>query len=140
MSEAAKKDVDVSRIVWFTMLASTVLYAILTVFINSQSMAREIDPGLLHWISVFACVATGMQLLVVFLLKQLIAGIVEGRYKAYCIIRLALIESIALYGLLLAVFGQTNSISLAFIGFAFVMLATMGPSDAEREAFSKILV
>jgi hypothetical protein len=138
MMKESRSDVDVARLIWFAMLAASVLYAILAVFVRSSGQQLVLEPAALRWLSIGASVLAGTQLLVLFVFKQLLVKMSAGRYRSYCILRYAWTEAIAIYGLIQAFMGQGMPISLAFIGFAFMMLLTMAPSDAEAEEFQSM--
>ncbi len=98
-------------------------------------LGLDIDPELRTWIVVFLAMSAGLHLLCLTLLKQVIAHMSGARYLNYCIVRWALAEGVALYGLVLAGVGMSPRWTAGFFVLAAWLWWDERPSKADHERF-----
>jgi hypothetical protein len=100
-----------------------------------RDLAASFDPELSQWIMVFAAMTAGLHLLCLVMLKQVLAHMVGGRYLNYCVLRWALIEGIALYGLIVGLVGYGPRWTVGFFGLAAWLLWLERPIESDRRLF-----
>lgn len=125
-----------ARIVWGAMMASVGIVGAV------GFMAPELAAGvateqvpLWTFVSVFGAVST-LILFVVALGGRWLATKFP-HYTTYCIIRWALCESIAIYGLVLVFFGLDPLYMLAFSVTAWTALLLCAPNDVDHEQWAQ---
>lgn len=121
-------------LVWGAMLGGVLVYAALAHF-AVPSLALSLDGELQGWILVFLAMTAGLHVLVTLLLRQLIAALSRGNYVAYCLVRWALMEGIALYGLVLAFLGVGIGITSLFFAVALLLLGASRAGETDRSVF-----
>ena len=94
-----------------------------------------VDRELENWILVFLAMTAGLHVLVVFLLRQMIAAIARSSYVTYCILRWALMESVGIYGFVLAVIGVDLLVVSLFFAVSLMLLAASNPGANDRAVF-----
>jgi len=130
----AEEELARLRVIWSAFLIAPLMYGALIWLLKPGS---SVDPELERWIAVFLGVAAGIQLLVVFVLKQMIVGVTGDDYRKYCIVRWALVESIGVYGLVQHFLGADWLVPVAFVLLSFIMTITMAPSALEAADLQK---
>jgi len=120
--------------IWIAMMVSIVLYAVLTVTVV-PSRTQVVDQELETWLLIFLAMGSGLHVLVVFLLRQMIAALSRASYVVYCVLRWALMEGIGVYGLLLSVLGVDLGITAIFYAVSLLLLASSGPGRSDRAVF-----
>ena len=116
------------------MMVSIVLYAVLTATVV-PSRTQAVDQELETWLLIFLAMGSGLHVLVVFLLRQMIAALSRASYVVYCVLRWALMEGIGVYGLLLSVLGVDLGITAIFYAVSLLLLASSGPGRSDRAVF-----
>ncbi len=124
------------RMVWVVFLGTTITMIPLALFVGSGEY--DLTDDIVPWTAAFLCVLAGIQLLTVFLLKPMVAGMCGGKYQTYCVLRWAMLESISVYGLLLILMGMTwlvpGILMVAAVGAMFLVI----PSAEEADSFAEL--
>ena len=120
--------------IWAAMMLSIVLYAVLTATVV-PGRTHVVDQELETWLLIFLAMGSGLHVLVVFLLRQMIAAVAHGSYVMYCVLRWALMEGIGVYGLVLSVLGVDLGVTAIFYGVSLLLLASSGPGRSDRAVF-----
>ena len=120
--------------IWVAMMLSIVLYAVLTATVV-PSRTQVVDQELENWLLIFLAMGSGLHVLVVFLLRQMIAALSRASYVVYCVLRWALMEGIGVYGLLLSILGVDLGITAIFYAVSLLLLASSGPGRHDRAVF-----
>jgi hypothetical protein len=123
------------RRIWLAFLAAPLLYGVVLALVGD--VATNVDPELLQWLTIFLGVFAGCELLVVFLVRPLIVGITGSSYTNYCIVRWALLESIAVFGLVVRFLGGSLTAAAIFIALSLAMIAITGPKQDEAAELQK---
>lgn len=131
----AEEELSRLRMIWTAFLFAPLLYGLLIFFVKSGNAPG--NPEILRWAAIFLGLMAGIQLLVVFVLKQMIAGLTKDNYRAYCIARWAIVETIAIYGLVQHFLGAEWFVPTAFVLLSFMMTITMQPSALEASDLQK---
>ena len=121
------------KIIWMSIASAVAAFVALSVVLGKPAPD---NPELVRWIGIFLAVAAGIQALTAMLLKQLIAGIANGRYVVYCVVRWSLVETIAVYGLILRLLGASWTWGAVFLGVGLGLLLSMPPTESEEKSFS----
>jgi hypothetical protein len=117
------------------MLSAVGVYVAVGFAVGDRAGGIDLDRELRTWLKVFLSIAAGLHVLTALLLRQAIAGLSSGRYVNYCIIRWALMEGIAVYGLILKILGADWTISGIFFAVAAVLLFSAQPGEDDRRVF-----
>jgi hypothetical protein len=59
-------------------------------------------------------------------------------YQAYCIVRWVMVESVGVFGLLLAIFGSSTMTAAAFFGWALLSLFRLRPTNKDYQQFLRL--
>ena len=121
-------------VIWVAMLASVVVYLGLALTV-APAWSLSIDGELKGWILVFLAMTAGLHVLVTLLLRQLLAALTRGSYVAYCVLRWALMEAIAVYGLVLAFLGVGIGITSIFFAVSVLLLGASRAGATDRAVF-----
>ncbi len=121
-------------VIWAAMLGAVVLYAMLALTVAPR-VGQSLEGELQGWILVFLAMTAGLHVLVSLLLRQLLAALSKGSYVAYCILRWALMESIAVYGLILAFLGVGIGITSIFFAVSLLLLGAARAGATDRSVF-----
>lgn len=125
-------------IMWGAMLSSVVLYIGIS-YMTKRAEMTEIDP-IFRWVLAFVALCTGLMSLAVFpimmplsklrkvLKEDLRIGALRGMFFVALILRLALAESVAIFGLVLSQLSGDPSEILPFAGASIVLLVLSYPS------------
>lgn len=120
------------RVIWWSIAGVMVVFAGVGYLFGPSTPD---NPELVHWIGIFLAVSAGIQVLTVVLLRQIVAGVSGGRYLVYCILRWALLEAVAVYGLVLKLLGASWTWATPFLVVALALHLTMPPSESDEESF-----
>ena len=120
--------------IWLAMIGAVLLYAALDAWVVRQ-VTLVLERELENWILIFLAMMAGLHVLVVFLLRQMIAALSKFSYVNYCIIRWALMEAVAVYGLVLGFLGVDFGITSIFHAAAVLLLASARPGPHDRAVF-----
>jgi hypothetical protein len=60
------------------------------------------------------------------------------QYRAYCVARWALVESVGMFGLLLALLGASTNTVIAFFGWALLSLLRLRPTPEDYQQFLRL--
>ena len=121
-------------IIWIAMMVAVLLYGGLA-YVFGPKRALGLDRELETWITIFLAMGSGLHVLVVFLLRQMIAALSGARYLIYCVLRWALMETVAVYGLVLAFLGVGFGITSMFFALSLLLLGSARPGPADRAVF-----
>ena len=137
MTASSRPQLDLGRlrIIWLAFLTAPLIYALVLVLVGQ--VVTDIEPELLQWLTIFLGVFAFCEILVVFLVRQLIVGITRENYQSYCIVRWALLESIAIFGLILRFLGGSVAAAAAFVGLSLALIAITGPKEDEASELQK---
>lgn len=126
------------RVIWGAMLAAPLVYAGIAIYFSLNRSGSTIDPELVNWAGVFLGLLSFLILLFVFLFRQITAAFAGGRYLNGCIIRWVMVESIAIFGLVLLFMGLDLFLGLLFFIAALGGMALLPPSETEQENFAAL--
>lgn len=95
----------------------------------------NVDRELAGWIFVFLAMSSGLHLLTLVILKQVLAHMAQGRYQPYCILRWVLVEGIAVYGLVLSMLSFPATWLAPFFALSAWLLYAERPNPADHARF-----
>ena len=121
-------------ILWAAFLLTVVLYGVVG-WILGQGDRTPINLEILNWVQIFLGLASLPILLTVFLLRQLMAAVTRGSYRNYCIVRWALLETIAVFGLVQFLLGGHFEVLMIFLAVAALSIGAARPGAADRAAW-----
>jgi hypothetical protein len=121
-------------ILWAAFLLTVAVYGVVG-WILGQGDRRPINLEILNWVQIFLGLASLPILLTVFLLRQLVAAVTQGSYRNYCIVRWALLETIAVFGLVQFLLGGHFEVLLIFLAVAALSIGAAKPGAADRAAW-----
>jgi hypothetical protein len=118
---------------WGAITASAFIYLAVG-FITSRTSAPPtgIDLKLMRWVLLGVAFADTAMILV---LSRALASKIP--FFNYCIIRWAMAEAIAVFGLVLMVMGDTLAAGALFVGWAVAVLAALAPTEGARRRFQE---
>jgi len=122
-------DTSKLRRLWLPFLTSLPIYAAILFLVDSGSSSS--NPGFLRMFTIVLGTLAFAELLFVFLAKGLLASLTGGNYQTFCIVRWALLESIAVFGLILHFVGASAMTGLVFLAVALATLVISGPKPDE---------
>ena len=118
---------------WIALFASVLIYAALGVY---GPLKREPgDPELLRTMTQVIGVIALANVGAVFGLRGVLAKTLP--YQAYCLVRWALCESVAVFGLVLFFMGATIEVLGAFCAVAMFAMVLARPSAGDKEAYDE---
>lgn len=127
------------RLMWLVFLLAPVIYLVVAILVMGGLEPPALDPELLRWITIFLSMLSGLEILFVLLFRQILAAVARGNYRNYCLVRWAILESIAVYGLVLVLLGQELFVASAFCILSLGMLAMTGPAEGDRQSFLELV-
>lgn len=133
-AQTASKSEAKLGVIWAAMLLAVFVYAALAFTLGGQ-YAVTLDQELQGWILVFLAMTAGLHVLVTLLLRQILAALSRGNYVTYCILRWALMEGIAIYGLVLAFLGVDMGIWSIFFAVAVLLFGASRAGATDRAVF-----
>jgi len=119
--------------IWAAFLVGTAMYALVGWLIGDARAMINLE--ILHWAQIFLGLACLPIILTVFLLRQLLAAVTRGRYLNYCIVRWALLELIAVFGLVQFLLGGDFEVLLLFVAVSVLCIGATRPGAADRAAW-----
>jgi hypothetical protein len=122
---------NVIWIIWAAILLAVPVYAIIGQFAATSSAADNAG-NLPLLIPAFVAISIGASVIVLFMARKLFAK--GGNYLAFEIIRFAISESVAIYGLILKLCGG-GAISYLFFIWSAVLLLLVMPTRSDRDKF-----
>lgn len=121
-------------VIWAAFLASALIYAGLG-WLLKDTRGASVNQEILHWAQIFLGLGSGSIVLTTFLLRQALAALSGRSYRNYCIVRWALLESIAVFGLVQFFLGGQFEVLLLFVAVSALTLGAARPGAADRAAF-----
>jgi len=119
-------------IVWLSLLGSIFIYVLVGFMARSQGAPpASPDAPLGLMAGMFAIIALGTTGFIVLSSRLLI----RAEYFSFCIVRWALAESIAIYGLALFLMGLDWPFFLGFIVWALALMVVLMPSASARQRY-----
>ena len=122
-------------IIWGSMLSGVVIYAVAGGFLAKQggidTMNAETLDMLLLVLSMISVSMTGAVLLAGGLLAKL-------PYTSYQIVRWALAESIAVYGLVLHIMGSGIATLIGFVAWSVVLMILLAPTRSAEDKYLEL--
>ena len=119
------------RILWTAFLGAVCVYIVIAYALGQGRLASS---DLTFMVPILAGAAVGMTLLA-FSGGRLFA---KMEYQAYCIVRWAMIESVGIFGLLLALLGASLTTAVAFCGWAVLSLFRLRPTSEDYQQFLRL--
>jgi hypothetical protein len=107
------------------MVGMVCLYAVLSYWLSGEGQRAASDETQSLLVPVFAGVSAAA-MIAVFSRGHLLAQRVG--YRAYCLIRWVVAETVGLFGLVLAIVGATNTVTIAFCGWSLLSLFRLRPT------------
>ena len=121
--------------IWAAFLMASLIYGAVGWFVG-QGDRTPINLEILNWVQIFLGLAALPILLTVFLLRQLLAAVTRHSYRNYCIVRWALLELIAVFGLVQFLLGGHFEVLLIFIAVAVLSLGAARPGASDQAAWA----
>lgn len=122
------------HIIWAAFFVASVFYAAVGWFLD-QSERTPVNQEILNWVQIFLGMSSGLLILTVFLLRQLLAALSRGSYQTYCVIRWAMLETIAVFGLFQFILGGHFEVLLLFLAVSMLALGAARPGLSDRAAY-----
>ncbi|MCB9479939.1 MAG: hypothetical protein H6684_13630 [Deltaproteobacteria bacterium] len=133
-------------IMWYSLLMAVVIYAVVAFVVapNNQNAGSE-TPQILTL--VLGAVSVSIAAMALFVIPRLAPAMrenarksrgedgVKGAFLTYCILRWALVESIAIFGLVIAILSGEPINGMPFIAGSFVLMVLLMPSAGARDRF-----
>ncbi|MCZ7586833.1 MAG: hypothetical protein M5R36_27765 [Deltaproteobacteria bacterium] len=119
------------RLIWLAIFASVVIYAVVGLVVPGMNGAEAGDGTLRVLMPVFAVMAAGVTVLVMFVMPNILAR--SGNYRTLCLVRWAMAESIAVFGLVLLFLGAPAAVGLGFCAWAMALLLLIRPTPAGEQ-------
>jgi hypothetical protein len=121
-------------IIWAAFLVATLVYGLVG-WIVAGSGRKPLNLELLHWIQIFLGMTSGLLVLTTFLLRQAIAALSGRKYRNYCVVRWAMLETIGIFGLVQTILGGKFEVMLIFVAVSLLSLSAARPGPSDRAAF-----
>lgn len=120
-------------IIWIALFSSVILYAAIGLYlpINGDAPANDVAKLLTQVCGFVSLTNLG----VVFGLQRVLAARLP--YVVYSIVRWALCESVAVFGLVLHFLGAQDAVLLAFVAASAFAMVLVRPSDGAKESFEE---
>ena len=128
---------NVIWIIWAALAMSVLVYAGVGVVLRMTGNMPPMDPETAKLLTlVFAGVALMETVLAVAVLGKILAR--SGNFLTYCIVRWALMESTAIFGLVLMIMGVDLEIAGAFIVWGLLWILILAPTSRSKEKFEEL--
>ena len=122
-------------IIWLALLTSVAFYAGIAVFGLMQNKTRMDDDTRMILTQALGGVALSIMALVTVLRKFMAKAL---DYQSYSIVRWALCESIAIFGLILNMMGASLTVSCAFLAASGAALLLTRPTEASLDDYNDV--
>jgi hypothetical protein len=123
-------------VVWLALFASTLAYAAVGVVAPARSDEQAMPSDNLNTLAQVLALLAFTNILVTFLIRPLMAK--ASAFAPYMIIRWALCESAAIFGLVLRFVGADISIMSGFIVAGALAILLTPPNQAERDRYDAL--
>ncbi|MDP8257685.1 MAG: hypothetical protein P9M14_18210 [Candidatus Alcyoniella australis] len=121
-------------LIWLSLIGSILIYGLVGIMVRSSSGPLDPDANLNMILGIFAMV--GLATSVVTLLSgRFLAR--SGQYFTYCIVRWAMAESIAIFGLALYMIGADAPFFFIFLVWSLALMLLLMPNHASRDRFAE---
>lgn len=120
------------QIMWAAFLVSTIIYAAIGWVLGRGGERTQLNREILGWVQVFFGMSAGLIVLTVFLLRQLLAAVTRHNYQTYCLVRWAMLEMIAMFGLVQFVLGGPFEVLLIFLALTLLSLGAARPGLSDH--------
>jgi len=132
--DTTARQVPAARILWAALLASIVVYALVANNFRPEAPAEAADLGVIT--AVIAATAAGT-LVASAIVPRLLAR--QGApYITFCILRWALAESVAVFGLVLTFMGALPRVGHAFFAVSALAILLQPPGGRDLERFREL--
>jgi hypothetical protein len=129
MSESpAQPNFQALNILWRAFMTTIGVYIVMAYVLRQ---GREASADLTVMEPIFAGAAAVLTILA-FAGARLLA---QMEYQAYCLVRLAMVESVGVFGLLLAMLGSSPTMATAFFGWALFSLLRLRPTPEDYQQY-----
>ncbi len=122
------------HLIWAVFLMSNLFYAAIGWFVG-RGERTVVNQEILNWMQIFLGMSSGLIILTVFLLRQLIAALSRRSYQTYCTIRWSLLELIAVSGLIQFFLGGHFEVLLLFLAVATLAIGAARPGPSDRAVY-----
>ncbi|MDP8222529.1 MAG: hypothetical protein P9L99_04150 [Candidatus Lernaella stagnicola] len=117
-------------ILWFALLSSVAAYAVIGVFLRQMNGADAAAPD---GIAVMRYALLGVAFAVTcinFLAPRLFGP--KFNFMQFCIIRWALAEAVAIFGLVLIILGEELPVLLIFVAWSIALFMILAPTEGAK--------
>ncbi|RKZ13819.1 hypothetical protein DRQ32_00745, partial [bacterium] len=122
------------HLIWAAFLMANLFYAVIGWFM-ARGERTVLNQEILNWMQIFLGMGSGLIILTVFLLRQLIAALSRHSYRIYCTIRWSLLELIAVFGLIQFILGGHFEVLLLFVAVAALAIGAARPGPSDRAVY-----
>ncbi len=122
------------RILWFALLVSLFLYALVGYMVKDNIKA-ELDVSFLNLMAMMLAMVAVVVTLVVMLIGRFWSTRELPTCFAYSILRYALAESICIFGLILFFLGASWQVYAVFWGWSFCLMLFLIPTEGGIDRF-----
>jgi len=122
------------RILWMAFIGAVCIYITIAYILRLQTDPSRVSSDLTFMTPILGGIAAALTLLA-FSGGRLFA---KMEYQAYCIVRWAMVESVGVFGLLLALFGASGPLAVAFFGWALLSLFRLRPTPKDYQQFLRL--
>jgi len=123
-------------ILWAAIFVSIFIYAFVGAMLK-QTLEKPPSADILPLIiPVLIAISAGETAMVLFVLGKLLAK--KSNYLSYCVVRWALAESIAIFGLVILILGAEMKTSLLFFAWSAVLLFLTMPGQNDERKFADL--
>lgn len=123
-------------IVWLALFASTLAYAVVGIVAPSRTDDQAMAADNLNTLAQVLALLAFTNILVTFLIRPMMAK--ATAFAPYMIVRWALCESAAIFGLVLRFSGADVSIMAGFIVAGALAILLTPPNQAERDRYEAL--
>ncbi len=128
---------NVIWIIWAALAMSVLIYGTVGVVLKMNGSPQAVDPKLIQTLSLaFGAVVLMETVLAVIVLGRVLAR--SGNFFTYCIIRWALMETSAIFGLVLLLLGAGLEIAAGFMAWSLLWILLLAPTASAKEKFEEL--
>lgn len=131
--DASARQVPTARILWAALLASIVVYALVAANVRPDA-PPEADLDVLT--AIFAAAAASTLVASALVSRALVRQ--GAPYVTYCVLRWALAESVAVFGLVLTFMGASPRVGHAFFAVSALAILLQPPGGRDLERFREL--
>jgi hypothetical protein len=135
------KSNPIIKIIWMAMMFAVIIYGVAGMVVSKSNNGVQTPENINFISAILGLVALGdtaflfLGVKKIFSMKPGMSPLPESNYMTFCIIRWAMAEAIAIFGLILLIMGASIATGLFFLSWSFVMMLFLSPSDDEKRKF-----